>query len=193
MTVITGKSLSDIQAHYHSVVASVLENSETETLLLSHFGDFIQPKVDSTIKILESTIIEQGDKRQVMRRVCSVLIEVLQNIALHSAKDANGRMHSYLVVVKAENNYKIFCGNLILQSDRERLSTKMAELVHMDKNSLRKMFIETLCNEDFTYKGGAGLGLLTIAKRSKEEVKYAIHEIDELFGYFQMEIVMDGE
>lgn len=193
MTVITGKSLSEIQAHYHSVVSSILEHSEAETLLFSHFGDFIQPKVDSTIKILESAIIEQGDKRQVMRRVCSVLIEVLQNTALHSAKDASNRMHSYLVVAKAENIYKIYSGNLILQSDRERLETKMSELVQMDKNSLRKMFIETLCNEDFTYKGGAGLGLLTIAKRSKEEVKFAIHQIDELFGYFQMEIIMDAE
>jgi hypothetical protein len=193
MTTITGKSLEEIQAFYHNMVMETLHASPKETLIFSHFGDFSQQKVDSTIKLIESSILESGDKRQTMRRINSVLIEVLQNTSLHAAKDGNGRMHAYLIVSRAANGYKLYTGNLILKNDVSRLQSKMAEITSLDKNALRKLFIETLCNEDFTYKGGAGLGLLTIAKRSKETVLYSINTVDELFGYFQMEILMDFE
>jgi hypothetical protein len=69
----------------------------------------------------------------------------------------------------------------------------MKEITMMDKNAIRKLFIETLCNEDFSYKGGAGLGLLTIAKRALEEIQYSISSLNETFGYFQMEITMETE
>lgn len=193
MTAIAGKSLEEIQSIYHDLVLKTLNLGTSETLLFSHFGDFSQTKVDSTIKLIESSIMESGDKRQTMRRICSVLIEILQNTSLHGAKDGNGRMHAYLILSRNATGYRVHSGNLLLQSDIPRLQQKMTDLVSMDKNALRKMYIETLCNEDFTYKGGAGLGLLTIAKRAKDAVKYNIHSLNESFGYFQMEVLMDNE
>lgn len=193
MTAIAGKTLEEIQSIYHDLVLRTLSTDSGETLVFSHFGDFSQTKVDATIKLIESSIMEAGDKRQTMRRICSVLIEILQNTSLHGAKDGNGRMHAYLIVGRSKAGYHIYTGNLLLKSDISRLDGKMKELVTMDKNALRKLYIETLCNEDFTYKGGAGLGLLTIAKRSKDAVKYSISNIDDNFGYFQMELIMDTE
>ncbi|MEZ4799373.1 MAG: SiaB family protein kinase [Flavobacteriales bacterium] len=193
MTAIAGKTLEEIQSIYHDLVLKTLSADTGETLVFSHFGDFSQTKVDATIKLIESSIMEAGDKRQTMRRICSVLIEILQNTSLHGAKDGNGRMHSYLILGRSAAGYHISTGNLLLKSDISRLDGKMKELVTMDKNALRKLYIETLCNEDFTYKGGAGLGLLTIAKRAKDAVKYSISNIDDNFGYFQMELIMDNE
>jgi hypothetical protein len=193
MTTIAGKTLEEIQSIYHQLVLGTLGVSPKETLIFSHFGDFSQNKVDSTIKLIESAIIEAGDKRQTMRRICSVLIEILQNTSLHASKDGNSHMHAYLILSRNNDYYRIQTGNLILASDIPVLNARMKELTAMDKNAIRKMFIETLCNEDFTYKGGAGLGLLTIAKRSIETVKFDITSIDQTFGYFQMEIHMDTE
>jgi hypothetical protein len=193
MTAIAGKSLEEIQSIYHQLVMETLNSPMKETLVFSHFGDFSQTKVDSTIKLIESSIMEAGDKRQTMRRICSVLIEILQNTSLHGAKDSNGRMHAYLILSRSKAGYHVFTGNLLLKSDQPRLEKKMNDVVSLDKNALRKLYIETLCNEDFTYKGGAGLGLLTIAKRSIDDIKYQIHSINDHFGYFQMEIMMDKE
>ena len=193
MTTIAGKTLEDIQSIYHQLVLGTLSSEPKETLIFSHFGDFSQTKVDSTIKVIESAIMEAGDKRQTMRRICSVLIEILQNTSLHAAKDGNNHMHGYLIIARSNNKYRILTGNLILSGDIKVLESRMKEITIMDKNAIRKLFIETLCNEDFSYKGGAGLGLLTIAKRSLEEIKYSISSINETFGYFQMEITMETE
>jgi hypothetical protein len=193
MTTITGKTLEDIQTIYHQLVLGTLSADPKETLIFSHFGDFSQTKVDSTIKVIESALMEAGDKRQTMRKICSVLIEILQNTSLHAAKDGNNHMHGYLIIARSSNKYRILTGNLILSGDIKVLENRMKEITMMDKNAIRKLFIETLCNEDFSYKGGAGLGLLTIAKRALEEIQYSITTINETFGYFQMEITMEAE
>jgi hypothetical protein len=193
MTTITGKTLEDIQSIYHQLVLGTLSADPKETLIFSHFGDFSQTKVDSTIKVIESAIMEAGDKRQTMRKICSVLIEILQNTSLHAAKDGNNHMHGYLIIARSSNKYRILTGNLILSGDIKVLENRMKEITMLDKNAIRKLFIETLCNEDFSYKGGAGLGLLTIAKRALEEIQYSISSLNETFGYFQMEITMETE
>lgn len=187
MTSVTGQTLLDIQSDYHGLISRILLGNTGETLLFAHFGEFNQPKIDNVLKLVEAGILDLGDKRQAMKRFCSVLIEALQNMSLHSAKDSSNKMHAYCVITRSENGYRLFTGNLILSEDADDLEARMVELTSMDKNSLRKQFIETLCNEDFTNKGGAGLGLLTIAKRSTDTVKYSIKQISKDFGYFQME------
>ncbi|MCC6599451.1 MAG: hypothetical protein IT223_02130, partial [Crocinitomicaceae bacterium] len=70
----TLSSISDIQTDYHGRVLEILSGNLPETLLFNYFGDFNQVKVDYLLHIVETSIIEAGDKRQTMKRICSVLI-----------------------------------------------------------------------------------------------------------------------
>jgi hypothetical protein len=193
MTTIAGKKLESLKAMYHELITAVVHSSQSQTLLFSHFGDFDPSKNDSILKIVESGILDAGDKRVVMKRVCSMLIELLQNISIHGARDRSGRMHSYLLVVKTTDSYKLYSANLVLAEDMESLHERMQGLAQMDETTLRKLYIEVLCNEEFSHKGGAGLGLITIAKRANQGIKYSFHSIDEHFGYFTLEVEVPGQ
>lgn len=193
MTSITGQTLREVRADYHGLLSRLLLQSADEAVLFAHFGDFNQSKTEQILKIAESFILEQGDKRQAMKRICSVLIEALQNISLHAAHDGSGHMFAYCIITRGNDYYRLLTGNLILSEDVESLNSKMRELTAMDKNALRKQFIETLCNEEFTFKGGAGLGLLTIAKRAHSTLEYSVRTLSSDFGYFQMETTLAVE
>ncbi len=188
MSTIAGQKLETLKGIYHDLISSVVQLSADETLLLSHFGDFDQSKNDNSLKMTEAAILDSGEKRQHMKRVCNLLIEMLQNISLHGARDRNGHMHAFLIVSKTPKSYKLFTSNLVLAEDIISLDSRMKELLKLDESALRKLYIEILCNEEFSHKGGAGLGLITVAKRAEQNLRYRIHEIDENFGYFQMEV-----
>lgn len=188
MTSIIGQKLETLKTIYHDLVGTVIFPSSDESLLFSHFGDFDQAKNDNTLKMVESAILESGDKRQAMKRICSLLIEMLQNMSLHGARDRDGHMHAFLIVSKGKKSYKLFSGNLVLVEDLNSLDERMKELLKLDENELRKLYIEILCNEEFSHRGGAGLGLITIAKRAQQMLKYNLHRLDENFGYFQIEV-----
>jgi hypothetical protein len=185
MTTLTSQKLEDLHDLYHEVISSSM-GSEGNAILFSHFGDFNASKNDSVLKLIESSLIESGVKRQTTKRFCSTLIEVLQNMSIHSAKDQNGRMYAYLILTQNKSGFGIYSGNLILQTEMEGFSVKLGQIADMDKDALRKLYIETLCSDEMSSKGGAGLGLLTIAKRSSHKLNYHLSELDNFFGYIQM-------
>ncbi len=188
MTSITGQKLDTLKAIYHDLVANVIAVGDNTTLLFSHFGDFDVVKVENTLKLIESGVLETGDKRSTMKRVCGMLIELLQNISIHGARDSKGHMHSFLIVAKTSTEYILYSGNLILSEMIEPMQTRMQQLVNLDATALRKLYIEILCNEEYSSQGGAGLGLVTIVKRAENKVKFDIDAIDEHFGFFRLHV-----
>jgi len=188
MTSITGQKLDTLKAIYHDLVAKVIAVGDNTTLLFSHFGDFDVVKVENTLKLIESGVLETGDKRSTMKRVCGMLIELLQNISIHGARDSKGHMHSFLVVAKTSTEYILYSGNLILSEMIEPMQTRMQQLVNLDATALRKLYIEILCNEEYSSQGGAGLGLVTIVKRAENQVKFDVDAIDEHFGFFRLQV-----
>jgi hypothetical protein len=190
MTSITGQKLDALKDIYHDLVTRVIAVGDSATLLFSHFGDFDTAKVENTLKFIESSVLEIGDKRSTMKRVCGMLIELLQNISIHGARDSKGHMHSFLIVAKTGTEYKLYSGNLILSEMVEPMKSRMQQLVNMDETALRKLYIEILCNEEYSSQGGAGLGLVTIVKRAENQVNFDIDSIDEYFGFFRLEIAL---
>lgn len=188
MTSITGQKLDALKAIYHDLVSRVVSGDGDGTLLFSHFGDFDNSKIESTIKLIESTVIESGDKRSTMKRVCGMLIELLQNIAIHGSRDRSAHMNAYLLVAKVDHEYVLYSGNLVLHESIKPLQERMDYLMDLDQTALRKLYIEILCNEEYSAQGGAGLGLVTIVKRAENQVKYDVTELDEHFGYFQLAV-----
>ncbi|MFN5294666.1 MAG: SiaB family protein kinase [Flavobacteriales bacterium] len=187
MTSITGQKLDALKAIYHDIVSSVVSR-DNATLLFSHFGDFDTAKVENTLKLIESGVIESGDKRSTMKRVCGMLIELLQNISIHGARDSKGHMHAYLIVAKVGSDYALYSGNLILMELVSPMRERMQYLLNLDATALRKLYIEILCNEEYSSQGGAGLGLVTIVKRAENNVQFEVERIDEHFGSFRLEV-----
>ena len=185
-----GHKLEALKSIYHDLVSRVVSSEENSTLLFSHFGDFDASKVENTIKLIESGVLEHGDKRATMKRVCGILIELLQNISNHGARDGKGHMHAYLIVAKTGSIYQLFSGNLVLAETVVPMRERISELVEMDLTALRKLYIDILCNDEFSSRGGAGLGLLTIVKRAENKIKFDIDQIDKHFGFFRLVVTV---
>ena len=187
-----GHKLEALKSIYHDLVSRVVSSEENSTLLFSHFGDFDASKVENTIKLIESGVLEHGDKRATMKRVCGMLIELLQNISNHGARDGKGHMHAYLIVAKTGSLYQLFSGNLVLAETVVPMRERISELVEMDLTALRKLYIDILCNDEFSNRGGAGLGLVTIVKRAENKIKFEIDHIDKHFGFLRLEVIVPG-
>lgn len=176
------------QEIYRDRTLQQFEGEENATLILSHFGEFTHSKIDQLIKFIETSVLLAGSKRKVMKRICSVLIECLQNVTHHASRDADGSQQSFVTLHKTDEAYHISTGNLLSPEDATLVSHRLTELNKLDQNEVRKLYIETLCNENFSFKGGAGLGFLTIAKKTKSPVGFEVIEINESWSYLTLAI-----
>ncbi|NQX92715.1 MAG: hypothetical protein HRT74_11435 [Flavobacteriales bacterium] len=187
MATISGQSIEDLHMNYQKILSS--EPGEiSSVVLLSQFGAFTETKTETIVKLVEQIVLERGSKRRVMKRVGSVLIEALQNAQIHGAHTDNNLPSSFLVLKESKDLFHLHIGNLILAEDANLIDYKISQLNALDKNELRKLYIETLCNENFSYKGGAGLGFLTIAKKAADKVEYHVQQLNDSFAFFTVEI-----
>ena len=159
-------------------------------ILVLHFGTFTDVKINAFLKIVEDSVLELGSKRQIMRRLCSLLVETLQNTYNHSLKDQKGNRNSALCISHDADNYYIRTGNLISAEDIIPLTQKLSSINSLSPNELRKLYIETLCNDNFNQKGGAGLGFLTMAKKVENDLVYEFLNVDQKSAYFILELTI---
>lgn len=192
MTTRISTPLLDIQLAYRTALEARITGQDDQSVIVAHFGEFNQAKNEHLLRISESAIMEQGDKRQSMKRVYSVLVEILQNMAVHATRDRDNRMYGYFILTRTNSHYTIDCGNLTLQAERQGLARRIEQLNTLDPAQLRKAYVDTLCDEDFTDKGGAGLGLLTIGKRASAPIEFRIDPLERPFAYFHMAVVLEN-
>jgi hypothetical protein len=163
------------------------ESGQKEVLLAYH-GVFDAAGIESVVKLSEGVILQSGSKRRVMKRIGSMLIELLQNIQIHGPLNEDGNSDSFVLLSASKEHYIIQTGNLVLSEEVDLLSGRLEELNSLSPSELRKRYIETLCNEDFSYKGGAGLGFLTVAKKAATRFNYRFESIGTGFSYFLLEV-----
>ena len=157
-------------------------------IVVSHFGEFSQDLVNSISNGVEETMIDAGDKKGTVKRMFSILVEGLQNIRLHGEKDNDGNQASFLIIAQDEDDYLVTLANLVFNSNRGAIMDRLEEINSYDEKQVKSLYMEVLTNGIISNKGGAGLGFITMAMKSKNKLNFSVEEIDESLSCFSIEI-----
>ena len=76
------------------------------------------------------------------------------------------------VVLKGKGYYIISTKNLVNDKDVEGLKHRINYINSLDKQALNSIFKATLNDQTYSSKGGGGLGLINIARRSENRLVY---------------------
>jgi hypothetical protein len=119
-------------------------NEDPRSVVVSHLGAFSQDLVNSIAANVEELMVTSGDAKIAVKRVFGILIEGLQNIRIHGAKDEHGRQMAYLILARNQEDYKIVFGNLVAAKDVSNLSEYLDAINEMDGLELKEKYIEIL-------------------------------------------------
>ncbi len=120
------------------------------------------------------------------------MIEALQNVYHHTQGEGVQKSESpetiLFVLSKDSTGYTITTGNYIpislvatLQSHIERINQSSAE-------QIKQLYREQLHGGEVSIKGGAGLGIIDIARRSGEKLVYAFEDTSEDNSFFSLKV-----
>ena len=82
-------------------------------------------------------------------------------------------------------------GNYIPNDGIEVLKNRLAYVNTLDEEELRELYQQRLLKNDFSKKGTAGLGLIDIARKSKNKLEFEFIEIDEKTSFFCLDVVIE--
>jgi len=160
-------------------------------IIVSHFGEFSQDLVNSLSTGIEDTMLESGDKKGVVKRMFSILVEGLQNIRIHGERDEDNNQISFLIVLQTEDEYKVTFGNLVKSENTYKIIERIDTLNQMDPDQVKELYMEVLSNGIMSNKGGAGLGFITMALKAKSKIHYESQEVSDALTFFSVNIVLE--
>jgi len=157
-------------------------------IVVSHFGEFSQDLVNSISNGVEEAMIVAEDKKGTVKRMFSILVEGLQNIRLHGEKDEDGNQASFLIIAQDEDAYLVTLANLVLITNKPVIEERLAEINSFDEKQVKSLYMEVLTNGIISNKGGAGLGFITMAMKSKNKLNFSIEPINDNLACFCIEL-----
>jgi hypothetical protein len=126
------------------------------------------------------------------KRLFMFVLESLQNVQRHGTGDSYADM-SMVVYSKSGNGYTVTTGNVVESVDSSALIEKLEQINSLDQKGQRELYRLMLSNSEFSKKGGAGLGLIEMAKSTGNKLDYEFIHLDKDYSYFILSKTIDEE
>jgi hypothetical protein len=126
------------------------------------------------------------------KRLFMFVVESLQNLAKHTDFSDMSDM-SMVVYSKTDEGYMVTTGNVISSENVEELRKRLEEINKLDPDDIRRVYRQMLGNTVFSEKGGAGLGLIEMARKTGNKLDFDFLKIDDDKSYFILSKSVNSE
>ncbi|MCH2232042.1 MAG: SiaB family protein kinase [Crocinitomicaceae bacterium] len=184
---ILGLEMREVFQNQHDKLAK----SKEYKVVMSHFGSFPKELVNGLSASAEGLLTSAGNPKKVVKRMFSILIEGLQNIRLHGAKDDQGNQLGFLIIASSKTNYQITMANVIQKNDYHRLEGYLEKINRFSEKELKDSYMSVLTNDFLSKKGGAGLGFITTRMKSENPLNHSFYALDDERMLFTFSVSLD--
>lgn len=126
------------------------------------------------LDLLKVVSLANLGKRNDLKKLCGIALELLDNAQRYCSSGGvafEWRIEGDTLVVSIRNN--------AVRVDAERLLKTVDGINSMTSEEVAAAFREQLTNEQFGAKGGAGLGMLQIAKKTGSRLQARITPVND--------------
>jgi hypothetical protein len=153
-------------------------------------GDFSQALTDRILSFAEAAVDSHAESTKVKKKLYFVMVESLQNVARHSEAIPNLSQNpsSFFIIQSLKQDYYLTSANSIDKKEISALREKLEHVNSLDKDALKSYSNEILTQGTFSEKGGAGLGLVEMARKSGNKLAFDFSDINDAISYFYFQL-----
>ena len=175
-----------MESFLESVIA-FNNTSNTLKIVKSYEGKVDQKIVKDFTEEIEQYFNLPENAFKGSRKVFHVMVEMLQNIGKHSLtkNEKKPNIGEGVFVLASENdNFYIRIGNIAKTEDIKKVIAKIDEFNPLNPDEIKLKFKELIKASRISDKGGAGLGLIDIIKKTKNKMAYHNIEVNSNNSFF---------
>ena len=168
-----------------------------DSLCFVYHGDFSDGITERIISLSEHSIDGNEDMAKMKNKVSFLIVECFQNIVRHGndTHTKTNRTVSFPGLFSTRNSQGsvyIASANLIENKQIDILKEKLEKLNHLDKEQMKALYSEILANGGISGKGGAGLGLVEMARKSGNPLEYSFESVTDKHSSFYLMLKAHG-
>lgn len=114
------------------------------------------------------------------KKVSFLMAESFQNIVRHGLRDKEEKkIPGSFGITNREGEIHIFSANHITNKQGEDIKEKLSNVNELNPDELKIYYRRILSDGEFSEKGGAGLGLIEMARKSGKPLQYSMRPLGE--------------
>jgi hypothetical protein len=161
---------------------------------LVYLGEFSHEITKMFTSMAESDMEKQSEEKSVQRKVYHVMVETLQNMNKHSDEIKEGNIGSGLFIIgKKDETYYIITSNMVAKKHKDALEQSIITVNNASKEELKEMYKKQIKEGKLSSKGGAGLGLIDIARKTGETLNYQFLQLDNETFFFILKVEINAK
>jgi len=171
-----------------STLNSFFEALSEDEMSLLYSGDFSDNVTAKVIELNGVQFDDGSDMNKLQRKTGFLIAECFQNIVRHNESSIE---NGYFLSRNDDGVLYIASGNIITNEMIDLLSDKLHHLNSLSKEELKEVYVKTLSNNTLSEKGGAGLGLIEMARKTGNKLDFNFTKISETLSYFYFQLIFD--
>lgn len=168
-----------------------------DDLSLAYAGRFSDSLTDKIIGMAEVYLESDQHLNKLRKKTSFLVAECFQNVVRHSVKDSESVQNpagkeSFLIRFY---NSKVFIAseNTLPNDQVDNLKRKLDDVNKYDRVELKALYKASLEKGEMSEKGGAGLGLIEMARKTGNKLHYSFMSLDEHSSSFYLMLVLEPE
>ncbi len=153
-------------------------------VIFEHSGAVKHADVERLLCDAEAWSLAKDDPKMLRKRLVNVLMEALENLSRHVAPDCRDTVLARLT--RTSDSYRLLIANAVPVASAAVLLSRVEILGNMTPEQLKEHNMMVLQSEGRTTNGGAGLGLVTMARKCNGLIVASSSPIDELSALFEL-------
>jgi hypothetical protein len=168
-------------------------------VILFYRGNVDSDVINHVLDTVEDKLVGVNEQSRLRKKVYNVLVESLQNLYHHvdrvpsDFEDQTSEKFGLLVVKKVDVGYKIITGNFVLSDNVEKLEEKIKRINRSSHEEIKELYKFILNHQRISAKGGGGLGLVDIVRKTGNKLEYNFKEYDDKYSFFYLNILVNEE
>jgi len=190
----TGIHYGDHEKPFQGKAVAQLERIMAENNIYLLWSGHITPDVGKeVISFTETKLTEDDIESTQRRRVFSILVEIIENVAKYSpGKEYEEKFGMPVAMIRFENKtYSLTTGNLILNEKVPHLKEKLELINQYDKVGLKELFRKSLSGQTINSESTGNMGLIDMARKSGSKLVYEFEKINEQFTYYTLTVKVE--
>jgi hypothetical protein len=168
-------------------------------IILIYKGNVDSDVINHVLDTIEDKMVEVNEQSKLRKKVYNVLVEGLQNLYHHvdrvpeDFEDQTSERFGLLVVKKVEGGYRIITGNFVRIENVEKLEEKIKRINRSSHDEIKELYKFILNHQRISAKGGGGLGLVDIARKTGNKLEYSFKTYNDRYSFFYLNILVNEE
>lgn len=176
-------------------VLNVYDEMSENGINIVYLGEFHHQITKMFTSMAEEDMDRKDEEKSIIRKVYAVMVETLQNMAKHSDEitDKYNIGKGLFMIGKKDGTYYIITSNKVTNEKKMDLEKAVEQVNGATKEELKEMYRRQITEGTLSEKGGAGLGLIEIARKTRNKLVYQFLPFDANTQFFLLKVEINAK